>query len=164
MDSKNTKNDLGADAAAVDSAGQAVPPPQLPHAGPAFTAGPWALHPRFPEWVIPASDCHKKIGGSVDPEQEAREYAKWICRPEYRPEHQEYHRSRVTLADEYEANCHLIASAPDLYHALKAIMAEPHGCRFCDYGKLRRPESGHDSWCQWQAAHAALAKAEGRTV
>lgn len=31
--------------------------------------------------------------------------------------------------------------------AVRAIMAEPHGCVFCDSGKLRNPKKQHDPMC-----------------
>lgn len=33
-----------------------------------------------------------------------------------------------------------------LRKALQAILDEPHGCRFCDSGKLRNAANNHDSW------------------
>ena len=36
--------------------------------------------------------------------------------------------------------------------ALRALMANPHGCRFCDYGMLRNPAKGHDDDCPYLLA------------
>lgn len=47
----------------------------------------------------------------------------------------------------------------DVGVALRAILADPHGCRFCDYGKLRTPDNpakGHDANCPWLLAETAL--------
>ena len=40
--------------------------------------------------------------------------------------------------------------------ALRAILRDPHGCRFCDSGKLRNPEKGHDAECGYALAEAVL--------
>ncbi len=61
------------------------------------------------------------------------------------------------------ANARLIAAAPELYAALKALMAEPYGCPFCDSGKLRMPNNpakDHEVDCGFALARAALAHAE----
>ena len=36
--------------------------------------------------------------------------------------------------------------------ALDLILAEPHGCVFCDSGKLRNPNKDHDDNCGFAAA------------
>jgi hypothetical protein len=62
---------------------------------------------------------------------------------------------------EAHANAKLIAAAPELYDALLAIMKDPFGCRFCDSGKLRKPddpEKTHDDDCGFFLARAAIAK------
>lgn len=41
--------------------------------------------------------------------------------------------------------------------ALHAILADPHGCRFCDSGVLRDPAKEHDHSCGFELARAALA-------
>jgi len=57
-------------------------------------------------------------------------------------------------------------SARDLYaiaghirgpyvNVIRALLKDPHGCRFCDYGKLRTPDDptkGHDSDCPYLRA------------
>lgn len=40
--------------------------------------------------------------------------------------------------------------------ALRAILAEPHGCQFCDSGKLRNSEKPHDPNCGFLQASEAL--------
>lgn len=40
--------------------------------------------------------------------------------------------------------------------ALRAILADPHGCRFCDSGKLRNPEKDHDETCGYKLAQEAM--------
>lgn len=40
--------------------------------------------------------------------------------------------------------------------ALKAILADPYGCPFCDSGKLRNPAKPHDEDCGFALARAAL--------
>jgi hypothetical protein len=40
--------------------------------------------------------------------------------------------------------------------ALTAILADPHGCRFCDSGKLRNPKKEHDDTCGYLLAATAL--------
>jgi len=47
-----------------------------------------------------------------------------------------------------------------LRNALKAIMAEPHGCVFCDSGKLRNPNKDHDPACGYALALDALGEAK----
>jgi hypothetical protein len=54
-------------------------------------------------------------------------------------------------------------AASDVGVALRAILADPHGCRFCDYGKLRTPDDpskAHDSTCGYLLAELALAETE----
>ena len=64
---------------------------------------------------------------------------------------------------------HLVGSEPDrcfaclssryddLVTAIKALQADPHGCSFCDSGKLRNPEKGHRETCGFALFDAALA-------
>ena len=40
--------------------------------------------------------------------------------------------------------------------ALRAILAEPYGCPFCDSGKLRNPTKGHTDKCGFGLAQAEL--------
>ncbi len=44
--------------------------------------------------------------------------------------------------------------------AMKAILADPHGCRFCDYGILRNPSKDHDNTCGY--ALVAALRMEGK--
>jgi len=42
---------------------------------------------------------------------------------------------------------------------IQRLLADPGGCRFCDYGVLRKPDNplkGHDEDCPYLAAHAYL--------
>lgn len=73
--------------------------------------------------------------------------------------------ANVSEWDEVMANARLIAAAPEMLDALRALMAEPHGCTHCDSGKLRKPvhkydEPGHQPDCPYQKALDAIAKAE----
>lgn len=113
-----------------------------------FTPGPWAVHPFDGTAVVPVSDLHKTLGGSDSPDREAERNAKQICN-ERGTEYSTFHRSRV-LPAEARANARLIASAPDLYAALEAMM--PLGLRV----KMTAKEEA-----AWDAASAALAKAKG---
>lgn len=36
--------------------------------------------------------------------------------------------------------------------ALRLIIADPYGCRFCDSGKLRNPSKDHDEACGFAMA------------
>ena len=40
-------------------------------------------------------------------------------------------------------------SAERMEMAIRAVLREPYGCRFCDCGKLRNPEAGHDEDCPY---------------
>lgn len=44
----------------------------------------------------------------------------------------------------------------ELEKALRAILAEPHGCVFCDSGKLRNPVKHHAIGCGFWLASCAL--------
>jgi hypothetical protein len=44
----------------------------------------------------------------------------------------------------------------EMGRALAAILAEPHGCVFCDSGKLRNPDKQHEITCGFDMARAAL--------
>lgn len=50
------------------------------------------------------------------------------------------------------------ASSVPLRAALKAILDEPHGCVFCDSGKLRNPSKDHDPKCGFAMAQRELAR------
>lgn len=77
------------------------------------------------------------------------------------------------LPPEPEANACLIAAAPDLLDALKAVYADhtyetPSGyinCRFCDCNTDREGtfRDTHDEDCLIHPVLAAIAKAEGRS-
>jgi len=55
----------------------------------------------------------------------------------------------------------LIAAAPEMLEALKAIFREPYGCPFCDSGILRNPQKGHEPDCPFELARLAISEAEG---
>lgn len=42
--------------------------------------------------------------------------------------------------------------ARKLEQAVRAMIAEPYGCAFCDSGKLRDSEKGHEDDCAWKLA------------
>jgi hypothetical protein len=50
-----------------------------------------------------------------------------------------------------------------LEKALKAIIADPSGCVFCDSGKLRNPAKGHDGSCGYYMAEQVLVAPCGMT-
>ena len=60
-------------------------------------------------------------------------------------------------SSEGEANARLIAAAPDMLEALRALLALP------GMGYTRRIRGQNEKFCDvFDAAHAAIAKAEGR--
>jgi hypothetical protein len=73
-----------------------------------------------------------------------------------------------------QANCfacgdcflHEAAINEALVAALRALLAEPYGCPFCDCGKLRKRVDGREPFhaddCAYLIARAALSKAESR--
>jgi len=63
------------------------------------------------------------------------------------------------LTNETEANARLIAAAPDLLEACKAIVA--WGDRWC-YRDLSQPQNAKTDG-PWEQLGAAIAKAEGRS-
>lgn len=44
----------------------------------------------------------------------------------------------------------------ELIDALRALVRDGHGCRFCDSGKLRNPSKGHDPECGYVKAEKVL--------
>lgn len=46
----------------------------------------------------------------------------------------------------------------EMEKALIRILAEPHGCQFCDSGKLRNPEKPHDPNCGFWLASRAISQ------
>jgi hypothetical protein len=79
----------------------------------AHTPGPWAVHPRYEGFVIPAVHADRRVGGAGDPLRDLTEYAQTITRID--PVHR--HRDR----SEQMANARLIAAAPELLHACLLI-------------------------------------------
>jgi hypothetical protein len=97
-----------------------------------------------------AVDSEKYLGGSIDCDDEAKRFAKIIARQEG-TDFPKFFRSRVTH-DEALANAALIAAAPDLYAALKRIVA--------DYKCYELEEDAVESV---RIAEESLAKANPRT-
>ena len=64
--------------------------------------------------------------------------------------------------DENAANARLIAAAPDLLAALKAVSETGDDCPMCDRGRLRNPAKTHWPECPFGRAQVVIAKAEGR--
>lgn len=50
----------------------------------------------------------------------------------------------------------LAEATESLTSALEALLREPHGCPFCDSGKLRNPEKDHAPTCGYALAPVAL--------
>jgi ribosomal protein L37AE/L43A len=114
-------------------------------------------------------DEHEQIGHN-DSENERCP----VCRERDRAERAEQARdaAHAALREVRGPECgedHLVGTEPDqcfaclatLYDALveaaKAIKSDPHGCPFCDSGKLRNPEKGHRETCGFALLDAALA-------
>ena len=89
------------------------------------TPGPWTVHSHWRGMVVPAIDVEKKRGGAVDPDVEAREYAK-VIHERGGSVYPEFYRSRV-MREEAVANARLIAAAPDLLDALRNLYALVQG-------------------------------------
>lgn len=109
-----------------------------------FTPGPWAVHSIFPQIVVMVEHAKRSIGGSIDPDNEAERYAKEIHRGDGTDEYPQFSRSRVRAAEGI-ANARLIAAAPDLLEACKALQMEAAARN-----------------CGLRIADEAIAKAEGR--
>ncbi len=64
----------------------------------------------------------------------------------------------------FETHDRLVTLARDLAGALEAVIADPHGCAFCDYGILRPSarEKGHDDNCVYVRAGYVIAVARDR--
>ena len=63
--------------------------------------------------------------------------------------------------DENAANARLIAAAPDLLAALKAVSETGDDCPMCDRGRLRNPQKTHWPECPFSLAQAVITKATG---
>ena len=144
------KEHLGADAAAVDAAGAIVPTSERPHV--AHTPGPWmregllvyALH--HYGWEKGAPRMVNRFSARVDA-----------------------YVFQGGSHEEADANAHLIAAAPELLEALKAVTehmdragGDAHGmpeCPWCGSGPYGDDHAGD---CELMKAREAIAKAEGQ--
>lgn len=138
--SDELKDDQGAQGATADASAGSIDREQRPHAAPTFTPGPWKLVGR------------EVLGRAFN--------GAWclICKVSGgTPQH----------ADN---NARLIAAAPDLYEALKAITAhmdraggDADGMPECPWCKAGPDGDDHRGDCELLTARAAIAKAEGRS-
>jgi|SRR5687767_3304088 len=64
--------------------------------------------------------------------------------------------------EENAANALLIAAAPDLLAALKAVANTDDDCPMCNRGRLRNLQKTHWPECPFGRAQAVIAKAEGK--
>ena len=119
------------------------------------TPGPWCMHPRHAEFVIPQMHANRPVGGAEDREIDRDKFAQYIARVPSEHRHRSKH--------EQHANARLIAAAPDLLAALRELSAmyastwDRAVCAIPMIGSgIDRFEAAH------AAALAAIAKAEGR--
>jgi len=68
-----------------------------------------------------------------------------------RPSLQAASRRLVQVLEEFDRT-----QVKPLEDALKAILADPTGCAFCDSGRLRSPVKGHDRECGFRMAEEVL--------
>jgi hypothetical protein len=134
----------------VDTAGDAKdeatggPVAPIPH-----TEGPWVTEDTTLDIVRGIVSAEEVNAIQVSPKADDNHAIAYVP-SDYKPK-----RAR--------ANANLIAAAPDLFVALKAlVLGDPYGgmyhCRFCSLSALL----GHTDDCAWKFAKAAIAKAEGR--
>jgi hypothetical protein len=62
--------------------------------------------------------------------------------------------------EENAANARLIAAAPDLLAALKAVAETDDDCPMCDRGRLRNPQKTHWPECPYGRAQSLIVKVE----
>lgn len=118
--------------------------------GTSFTTGPWAQTKHVLNCgrvITRASHVNRPYGGATDPERCRDTYMQSIAYVSQHPCH------LAGGVEEAEANARLIAAAPDLYEASKALVASTYAP---DGMRLAPARSDVD------AIEAAIAKAEGR--
>lgn len=49
-----------------------------------------------------------------------------------------------------------LATSDSIKEALRAILADPHGCTLCHSGKIINPDKGHQPYCPFVKATTAL--------
>lgn len=101
-------------------------------------------------------DKYMVVGLSI---REANMAAEWIRRQAEENERlmsrcEDWERSASHMALEYDelSNAHAV---------IRTLLADPHGCPFCDSGKLRSPNKGHDPGCGFRMANELLHPANG---
>lgn len=132
------------------------------------TPVPWAVHTTFPTYVVPLGHEQKGIGGSDNPEDEARDFAKTIAREEG-TEFPQFYRSRL-LPEEARANAKFIVRAcnshADLLAALKAARTRLAHKLECGISLPASEWEKKGSWdfsgcnCEISIVDAAIARAE----
>ena len=90
---------------------------ELRELGKAATEGPWIVMDGHKDHIIRDIDRGKKLGGSINPDVEAREFAKTIAHVDG-DGYKEFHRSRVLKGPEQDANAAFIAIARNHWDAL----------------------------------------------
>ena len=122
-----------------------------------FTPGPWVVSGKIHNYgsiVCPASQTDRPLGASADTERCKRDYMHQIAAVNKHSCH--------FSSDESKANAYLIAAAPELYEALKGLVAVDDGIGEGDSFETAA-QTVNDLDAAMQRARAAIAKAEGRS-